>query len=110
VVLALTKVTQRVPDFRWTQTGRETAPGTLPVALTVSPLIAVEGDNVRVALDRAACAEVTAPTGDTIANTASNTTSNRQRDGRPARTPNLPMNSSIVRTSSWYLSTEPTRT
>jgi len=88
VVLALTRVTQRVPDLRWTQTGRDTAPGTLPVALTISPLIAVEGDNERVALTTVACAEETAPKGDTIANTAINTTSSRQRHDPPARTPN----------------------
>jgi len=54
VVLVLATVTQRVPDLRCTHTGRETAPGTLPVALTLSPLIAVEGDNERVALTTAA--------------------------------------------------------
>ena len=91
MVLALTRVTQRVPDLRWTQTGRETAPGTLPVTLTISPLIAVEGDNEKVTLATAACADETAPSEDTIANTAINTTSIRPRDDRPVRTPNLPM-------------------
>lgn len=84
VVLALTMATHRVPILRWTQTGRDTAPGTLPLALTISPPIAVEGDNESFDLATAACAEETAPSENTIANTAINTTNNRQRDGRLA--------------------------
>jgi hypothetical protein len=90
VVLALARVTHRVPDLRWTQTGRATAPGSLPLTLTISPLIAVEGDNDRVDLTTAACAAETAAKGDTIAKTAINTTTGRQRDDPPASTPNLP--------------------
>ena len=42
-VLALTRVSHRVPDLRWTQTGRETTPGSFPLALTLSALIDLEG-------------------------------------------------------------------
>jgi hypothetical protein len=46
-VVVLTKVTQVVPDLRCTHTARETTPGSVPVALTVSPAIALEGASRR---------------------------------------------------------------
>jgi hypothetical protein len=45
LVVALTMPTQRFPDLRWTHTGREYTPGSFPLALTLSALIAVEGAN-----------------------------------------------------------------
>jgi hypothetical protein len=41
-VVALTRVTQLVPDPRCTHTGREYTPGSLPVTFTVSAAMAVE--------------------------------------------------------------------
>ncbi|HXR67160.1 MAG TPA: hypothetical protein VN712_00840 [Dermatophilaceae bacterium] len=109
-------VTQRVPDLRWTNTGRDFTVESFPVTLTVSRPIAVEGfsrmvgtrtagardagataaspcganaavvagaDSGTVSL-AAACADETAPSGDTIATTAIDTTNNRRRAGRPA--------------------------
>jgi hypothetical protein len=43
VVLVLARVTQRVPDLRWTVTGLDAIPGSFPVTLAVSALIAVAG-------------------------------------------------------------------
>jgi hypothetical protein len=39
----LTRLTQPVPDLRWTHTARETTPGSFPEALTISAAIALEG-------------------------------------------------------------------
>jgi hypothetical protein len=46
-VVALTRVTQLVPDRRCTHTGREDTPGRRPVTATVSDAIAVDGVNRR---------------------------------------------------------------
>jgi hypothetical protein len=42
-VVVLTMPTQLVPDQRCTHTGREYTPGSLPVTLTISAAIAVDG-------------------------------------------------------------------
>ena len=49
----------------------------------------IVGSTASVLVTLGACVDEMAPSEDTNANTATNTTSNRQRDGQPARTPKL---------------------
>jgi len=80
------------PVRRWTTTTRPARAGRPYPANVNAALVSAEdgADSDTLALTAAACADDTAPSGDTIASTAANTTHNRQRDGRPARTPNMP--------------------
>ena len=81
-----------LPDRRWTTTGRPACAGRpYPDNVNAALVWAEDGaDSDTLALATAACPDETAHSGDTIANTAINTTNNRQRDGRPVRTPNMP--------------------